>query len=105
MIDLFFLIVILSLAVFRISRFVVLDTMFEGTRAQVFGRLQMREHMFWHKLAELLGCPYCITVWFSAAACLGWRIFVGPFAAPVFVWLAVCTGALLAWRAIDYEQD
>lgn len=99
------MIIVLSAAVYRAGRFIVLDTMFEGTRAQVFGRLQMRQHLFWHKLAELLGCAFCITVWLSAAACLAWRWFVDPFPAPVFVWLAVCTGALLFWQAIDWEPD
>jgi chromate transport protein ChrA len=99
------MIVVLSAAVYRVGRFIILDTMFEGTRAQVFGRLAMRQKFIWHKIAELLGCPYCITVWLAAGACIAWRLFVGPFAAPVFAWLAVCTGALLFWRAIDWEPD
>lgn len=105
MFDLLILIVILSAVVYRVGRFLILDTMFEGTRAQVFGRLAMRERFIWHKIAELLGCPYCITVWIAAAACFAWRIFVEPFPAPVFVWLAVSTGSLLFWRAIDYEDS
>lgn len=99
------MIIVLSATVYRISRFIVLDTMFEGTRAQVFGRLAMSERFIWHKIAELLGCPYCITVWISAASCVAWRIFVGPFEAPVFVWLAVSTGSLLFWRAIDSDDS
>jgi hypothetical protein len=105
MLDLLILIVILSLTVYRLGRFVVLDTMFEGTRAQVFGRLMMREHLFWHKVAEMLGCPYCITVWLSAGACLAWRWTVDPFPAPVAVWLAVCTGSLIFWRIMDFQPD
>jgi hypothetical protein len=99
------LIVVLSAVTYRVARFVVLDTMFEGTRAQVFGRLSMRKSTFAYKIAELLGCPYCITVWISAIVCFGYRILVGPFEAPVAVWLAVCTGALLYWRAIDWKPD
>lgn len=105
MLDLLLLIVILSAVVYRLARFAILDTMIDGTRAQVFGRLAMREHFFWHKLLELLGCPWCLTGWVAIGTCLGWRWFVGDFAAPVFVWLAVWTGSLLFWRILDYEDD
>jgi hypothetical protein len=105
MLDLLILIIILSLVVYRLGRFVVLDTMFEGTRDKVLGWMHRRDRFFWHKLAELLGCPYCITVWIAAGACLAWRWFVAPFPAPVFVWLAVAAGSLMAWRVVDSERD
>lgn len=98
------MIVVLSAVVYRVGRFLVLDTMIEGTRDRIFGWLAHRERFFWHKLLDLLGCPYCITVWVAAGACLAWRLFVGDFAAPVFVWLAVSAGSLVFWNYIDSED-
>lgn len=97
------MIVVLSAVTYRVGRFLVLDTMIEGTRDKVYGNLAHRPQFFWQKVLEMLGCPYCITVWIAAGACLTWRIFVGSFAAPVFVWLAVCAGALVFWNYIDSE--
>lgn len=103
--DLLVLIVILSLVNYRVARWIVLDTMIDGTRTTAFQWLANRERLFWHKLLELLGCPYCITVWTSAAACFATRLFVGPFPMPVFVWLAVAAGSLIPWRYVDWEDD
>lgn len=104
MIDLLILIIILSAVVYRVSRFIVLDTMIDGTRHKVLGYLEAKPKLLPQKLAELLGCPFCVTVWISAGACLAWRIFIASFAAPVFVWLAVAAGALIYWAVIDSED-
>jgi hypothetical protein len=103
MFDLLILIVVLSLVTYRLGRFVVLDSMFEGTRDKTLGWMHRRGNFFWVKTAELLGCPYCITVWLAAGACLAWRVFVESYPAPVFVWLAVSAGSLMAWRVVDSE--
>jgi hypothetical protein len=79
--------------------------MIEGTRDRIFGWMHHRQSFFWQKVVELLGCPYCITVWVAAAACIAWRLLVEPFPAPVFVWLAVSAGSLIVWRIVDSEQS
>jgi hypothetical protein len=99
------LVVILSAVTYRVGRFIALDSMFEGTRERVYAWLLGHDRFIWHKIAELLGCPYCITVWVAAATCFAYRVAVEPFAAPVFVWLAVSTGALIFWAIVDSEPS
>lgn len=105
MLELFLLVIMLSFIVYRVGRFIVLDTMFEGTREKVYAWLYQRDRFIWHKIAELIGCPYCITVWVSAAVCFIWRWTVDDFAAPIGVWLAVAAGSLVLWRIIDWKPD
>ena len=102
--DLFFLIAILSLVTYRVSRFFVLDTMIENQRFKVYSWLLKHEHWFFHKVHELLSCPYCITVWVSGATVGAYVIFVGSMPMPVFTWLAVAAGSLLPWRLVDGED-
>lgn len=104
-VNLIILIIVLSLVVYRVGRFIVLDSLIEGTRESVQRWLGNRSHRWWHKLLELLGCPYCITIWVSAATCFAYRVFVESFAVPVFVWLAVAALSLVWWRYIDWEED
>jgi len=104
-VNMLIMIIVLSLVVYRVGRFVVLDSMFEQTRDKTLGWMHHRRTFGWVKLAELLGCPYCITVWIAAGACLAWRWFVEPFPAPVFVWLAVSAGSLICWKIVDSERD
>ena len=103
--DLFFLIVILSLVVYRVARFIVLDTLVEVTRSKAYMWLLSRERPIFHKIHELLSCPYCITIWVSAATVLTYDIAVDPMPMPVFVWLAVAAGSLIPWRIIDWDDD
>lgn len=105
MIDLLFLIVILSLVVYRVGRFIVLDTLIEGTRESVFRRLIAREgSLVASKFLELLGCPYCITIWVAAGATVVTDAFISvPL--PVWVWLASAAGSLVWWRLIDWEDN
>jgi len=99
------LVIVLSAVTYRVARFVVLDTLVENQRFKVYAWLLNHEHWFFHKIHELLSCPYCITIWISGFVVGAYMIFVGSMPMPVFTWLAVATGSLLYWRAIDYEQD
>ena len=102
--ELFLLTVILGAVVYRISRFLVLDTLIDGTRDKVQGWLEARiDNIVWRKLLELSGCPWCVTIWIAAGATATTRMFVGSFPMPVWVWLGAATWALMFWRAIDPE--
>lgn len=75
-----------ALATVRLTRLVVLDTLWEGTRDRVLewadrpGRARLARA----KLGELLGCPHCVGVWaaalvvatFETAPAAWWRIGV-----------------------------
>lgn len=59
--------VILSLAVARVTRFLIDDTLIANQRDWVLDRMPA-------KVEELLTCPWCLSVWVAAAACaVAWR--------------------------------
>ena len=63
-------VVLACLACYRLSQLVALD----GGPLMLFGRLRrsigrkaaMNPSSLWSSVAELLGCPYCLGVWFAA---------------------------------------
>jgi len=94
---------ILSLAVFRISRLIVTDRISEPLRLRLLARFPSSETVFtepgpgrfwaesldgWavehpHWLGELVSCMWCVSWWISLIVTVGW------WAAPtVIVWLA-----------------
>jgi hypothetical protein len=103
MIDVVLWSVLLGAAAYRLGRFVVLDTMFEGTRDRVVDSLESRSHkLFYAKLLELIRCPFCISVWTSGATTLVTFLTAG-LAYPLMVWAAASVFALVFWRIIDPE--
>lgn len=106
------LIVILSAVTYRVGRFIVLDTLIDGTRDKVYSWLErqaapkepkVRPRLFWVKLLELLGCPWCITIWIAAFATFFTDLNTSvPM--PVWTWLAASTGGLVFWAIIDSED-
>lgn len=105
MISHLFLIIILGLVTYRVSRFLVLDTLIDEIRDRVIGWLEPRQHRLgWRKLLDLLGCPYCITVWVAAGAVAAHHFIVDPVPMPVWTWLGVATVSLAVWAVIDNEE-
>lgn len=103
MIELFFLTAFLSATVYRIGRFIVLDTLIDEVRDKVYEWLELRGTKFWMKILELLGCPWCITIWVAAAVVAVTDIYISvPL--PVFVWLGSAAGSLVFWAIIDSED-
>lgn len=94
-------IVVLSLVTWRVTRFVLHDTLIEGLRSKTLGWLGRAPQPLWRlKLMELLTCPYCFSVWVAAGACVAWDIYTS-LPAPMFVWLAVCAGTMVVWRWVE----
>lgn len=92
-----------GLVIYRVCRFLILDTLIEEPRKRVHrwlvdrpGRaMKLRE-----KLQELLECPFCMGIWVSAATVAVADAFTSvPL--PVYTWLATASIALLAWRIIE----
>lgn len=71
------LLVVNALAVYRLARLITRDTIFDRQRTAMLGRWVhgRRKHM---QLAELIVCPWCVSVWIAAGVlvltryCLGW---------------------------------
>jgi hypothetical protein len=62
---------VLALAAYRITRFLVIDTMLEGSRTRFYSFLTNRSdkngplHLIWYKLFELFSCTWCLGFWVS----------------------------------------
>lgn len=95
------LLIFLSLATYRVTRFVVEDTLIQHQRIWVLNRIMGRKPRAWReKLYELLSCKFCLSIWFAAGAVAITDAFTSvPL--PVLMWLAVSAGALVIWRAAE----
>lgn len=103
MIELILFVILLGLVTYRVSRFIVLDSLIDAQRDWAFAKLETRTSWWAEKLYELITCPYCITIWVAAGATVATRMFVGSFPMPVWVWLGAATVSLVAWRIVDPE--
>jgi len=95
---------VLSAVTYRVSRFLVLDTLIDEPRNWVLSKLEMKQGLFFAKLIDLIGCPYCITIWVSAAIVAVHHFLVQALPVPVWTWLAVATGSLVLWNLVDSEE-
>lgn len=103
--------VVLSAATYRIARFLVLDSLIDGTRDQVYQKLMVlppgETIPLWRsKLADLMTCSYCATVWIAAAVTLFYSLVIADWIGWAFllVWPAVAAGSLVFWAYIDNEE-
>jgi hypothetical protein len=76
----FFAVVILSLAVFRVVRLLIEDTLLEPLREATIFKLHPTES----KIRELFTCPWCIGFWLSLVA-----VVLFYFWPVVVLWLAL----------------
>ena len=95
---------LLSAAVYRATRFLILDTLINEQRRWVKLKLMGNGDVgvVRMKLLDLLSCPYCLSVWVAMASVVIANQFVA-IALPALVWLAVCTGSLAFWRYIESD--
>ena len=95
------LVIVLSAVTYRISRFLLLDTLIDTPREKVMVWLEEHPGRVWAKMYELLDCPWCITIWIAAGVVALQVLVVEDVPVPVWTWLAVATGSLVWWRIID----
>ena len=104
------LVVLMSLASYRATRFVIDDSLIDGPR-DWFKRKVLHarpagpdflppETKGRAKLFELVECPYCMSVWIASAIVAATWIFT-PIALPVLVWGATCGAVMAWWRLIE----
>ena len=115
---------ILSAVVYRVSRFILLDSIWDDTRDRLMNWLttgvgiegerrpidnrtepeQWRQLNFVkRKAAELMGCPWCVTVWIAAAVVLLTWACSDDLPMPWFYWPALSAGGLVYWAVIDSD--
>ena len=97
------LLIVLSAVTYRLARFIVLDTLIDEPRDKVMAWLEQHPTMFWSKVYDLLGCPWCITVWVAAAVVAIQDLALDGVPYPIWTWLAVASGSLVFWGYIDRE--
>ena len=107
------LFVVLSAVVYRVSRFIALDALIDGTRDRFTGWLTKTgtaakagstKRMLCEKVLTLLGCPWCVTIWVAAATTVAHRLFVGALPMPIWWWLVTATGELVFWAVIEPDE-
>jgi len=94
------LLVVISLLVYRVNRLIIRDTIFDKPRAAFINWALPRRGG--SAVVDLITCPFCLGVWVSAVAtAVASHITTVPL--PMFVWLASAAGSMIAWRIIEDE--
>jgi hypothetical protein len=101
-------IVVLSLVVYRVTRFLIEDPLIDAPRlwlrkrivGNVVGVAVSNTKPWRAKLLELSECPYCLSVWVSAATVLV-AAFTSNVPLPFWTWLAVCGGCMVVWVIVE----
>lgn len=81
------LVLLAILGTFRAARLVAWDVIFQPLRSNL-GRRAASGSKFWHFVAELAHCPYCLGVWFAAGFAALITLMVAPFYF-LFLWLGI----------------
>lgn len=100
-----------SLAVYRVTRFIIRDTLIDELRQKVQVTLsggyvqrngEWRLSKWRQKLLELIGCPYCVSIYIAGATVLATWCRRGT-RLPLVQWPAMSAAALVAWRIVEDE--
>lgn len=94
------ILLVLSLATYRLARFLILDSLIATPRIWLHQVLLGKASKVRRYLYELINCPYCMSIWIAAAmVAITDRYTSVPM--PIFMWLAVSAGSLVAWNYIE----
>lgn len=96
----FLLVGLMVLAAWRLTRLVVEDDLplVAWPRGRVVAFAGRRRGFGW--LGELVGCPWCVTVWASAGVTFGVWLFA-PLTLPVLVFGGVAGGSAIVYALVD----
>ena len=116
--------VLMSFAVYRVTRLALLDSWIDGTRTKVYEKILAplsEEDRFlvlsihqeevlesipaWRKKAyQLLSCPYCFSGWVSLAVLIGVDVITdADFPGWFLWWMGIWTGGLIVYSIIDAD--
>lgn len=111
----FFDFVVLAFVVYRVTRFISLDTLIDEPRDKVAGWLLSGDVFFdetnkrwpvniWkRKMLQWLECPFCQSVWVAAGALTFWTI-ISDYEWTwdwLLHWLAICGAAMAVYKFVD----
>lgn len=99
--------ILLSLAIYRVTRLIVSDTIFDNQRMWIVMKLTHGKHSAHRrrqtvrdKVAYMITCPYCSSAYVSLAGI----VLVDHWVSVPLVWLewlAVWAGSLVVWRIVE----
>lgn len=71
-------VLILGLVSYRITRFLVVDSLLEPGRTKFHTALEAKRGLFWAKLYDLVSCTWCVGVYVSMLvyAVYLWNLFI-----------------------------
>lgn len=96
--------------VWRVTRFILLDSLIHGYRKKLLGWLdQPRPGHPWRdywadKAWQLATCPWCMSIWVSAGFIVITNVWLWDIPAPVWMWLAVAAFALVPYNYLDGDD-
>jgi hypothetical protein len=109
--------IVLIGVVWRVTRFITKDDLIEGTRKKVLAWLEkwkapddpdyrkgLTTDLLAFKAWTLLTCPWCVSIYISAATLVAYRIFVDDVPMPIFMWLAIAGFSLVPYNYLDGED-
>lgn len=97
------LVAVIGLASYRVTRFLLFDTLIEGTRNHwyTFASNRRRPALLWNKLLDLTTCTWCSGVWISAGLYLGWINYDWTHTPIIIAAIAGLQGLLHAYEPGD----
>jgi hypothetical protein len=103
--------VILSFVVYRITRFIVDDSLIDAQRGWFLKKVMRGRSPelkydpptpAWRlKLHDLFSCPFCMSVWVGALTVLAVTLAGMNVPMPIVEWLAVCGGAMVVYKFVE----
>lgn len=100
MVELLALVLILGLAVYRLSRLWIEDKIFEGLRGR-FNLLTAGRGRFLRWVNALANCGWCLSVWWAGIAVLSVDLLGYSVPFPFFTWMAVAAAAVGFWQRFE----
>lgn len=99
------LVIILGLAAYRVTRFLLFDTLIEGVRNSFYTFLANRRRpaILWSKLLELTTCTWCAGVWVTTGLYLLWINYDWSHAPILIAAIAAIQGLTHAFEPGDDE--
>jgi len=60
-------VIILGFCSYRVTRFLVIDTLLEPGRSKLHSKLEQKDGLLWAKIYDLISCTWCVGVYVSVA--------------------------------------
>jgi len=94
------LLVLLSLATYRITRLAISDSIFDTPRMWLHQYLLGKTSKVRWVFYQLITCQYCLSIWIAGLITLGASTAV-DIDLPFLMWMASAGGSVIIWNATE----